>query len=481
MRRTLRGCWAGDRARMSDFTRLLTPDQGEPATPLQLVAAAGFDAWCQTLPELGRTAVAAAGFRGRADSAVFLPGGNGRDWSLAVGLGDLDAPGRWTLAAAAAQLPEGRYRVAGPLPHPALPQPTLHGWLMAQHSFARYRKPEHPRGVRQLLVADAAGIDRALAEAEAAAFVRDMIDTPAEDMGPGEVEAAIRALAEQAGGRATVIAGEALLEQNFPAIHAVGRASPRRPRLICMDWGDPAHPLVALVGKGVCFDTGGLNLKPGNSMALMKKDMGGAAHAIALARLVIARRLKLRLKLVVAAVDNAVSGDAFRPGDVVATRKGLSVEIGNTDAEGRVILADALAYAAEAKPELMLDFATLTGAARVALGPDLPALLANDEALAAGLLAGGAASEDPLWRLPLWQPYARLFRSDIADLNNNAESGFAGAIVGGLFLERFVPKDTPWAHVDLYGWNSTARPGRPKGGAAMTLFACLNLLEQRQR
>jgi leucyl aminopeptidase len=439
-----------------------------------LVGTDGFDRFLTGLSEVGRSAVAAAGFRGRADTALFLPGGNGRDWSLAVGLGESAQPGRWSLAAAAAQLPEGRYRVAGQIP----PQ-ALHGWLMAQHRFTRYRKLDDVRGPRQLLVQDPAAIDRALADAEAVAALRDMIDTPAEDLGPGEIEAAVRAFAEGVGGKVQVVAGEALLDQNFPAIHAVGRASPRRPRILTMDWGDPQHPLVAIVGKAVCFDTGGLNLKPGNSMALMKKDMGGGAHAIALARLAIARRLRLRLKLIVAAVDNAVSGDAIRPGDVIATRKGLTVEIGNTDAEGRLILADALALAAEAQPALILDFATLTGAARVALGPDLPALFANDDPLAQAFGHIGAASEDPVWRLPLWQPYARLFRSDIADLNNNGEGGFAGAIVGALFLERFVPKGTPWAHVDTYAWNGTARPGRPKGGAALSLFAALGVLESR--
>lgn len=459
---------------MTDFHRLLAADQGGDATPLHLVDSAGFDRFLTSLSELGRTAVAAAGFRGRADTAVFLPGGNGRDWSVAVGLGESSTAGRWSLAAAAGQLPEGRYRVEG-----AIPAHALHGWLMAQHRFSRYRKPDDSRGPRQLLVQDPAAIDRALPEAEAAAALRDMIDTPAEDMGPGEIEAIVRALADTVGGKVQAIAGEALLDQNFPAIHAVGRASPRRPRILSMDWGEPQHPLVAIVGKGVCFDTGGLNLKPGNSMALMKKDMGGAAHAIALARLVIARRLKVRLKLIVAAVDNAVSGDAIRPGDVIATRKGLSVEIGNTDAEGRLILADALALAAEAQPALILDFATLTGAARVALGPDLPAMFANDDPLADALLAAGTAAEDPLWRLPLWQPYNRMFRSDIADLNNNAEGGFAGAIVGALFLQRFVPKGTPWAHVDTYAWNGTARPGRPKGGAALSLFAALGAVESR--
>ncbi|WP_199554992.1 leucyl aminopeptidase family protein [Sandaracinobacteroides hominis] len=458
---------------MTDFARLLAPDQGEAATQIHLVSSAGFEAFLGKLPEVARAAVAAAGFRGRADSAVFLPGG-GTEWSLAVGLGDSEEAGRWTLASAAAQLPEGRYRLSGPVPALA-----LHGWLMAQHRFGKYRVEEHPRGPRQLLLSDVAAMRRALAEAVAAAEVRDLVDTPAEDMGPGEIEAAIRALGDSAGAKVSAVVGEALIEQNFPAIHAVGRASPRRPRIVTMEWGEPSHPLVALVGKGVCFDTGGLNLKPGNSMGLMKKDMGGAAHAIALARLIVARGLKVRLKLVVATVDNAVAGDAIRPGDVISTRKGLSVEIGNTDAEGRLILSDALALAVEAKPALILDFATLTGAARVALGPDLPALMANDRVLADQLLAAGEENDDPLWELPLWKPYNRLFRSDIADLNNNSDSGFAGAIVGGLFLDRFVPKDIPWAHMDLYAWNPTPRPGRPKGGAAMTIFACLAMLEGR--
>ncbi|MGQ5702121.1 leucyl aminopeptidase family protein [Sandaracinobacteroides sp. A072] len=467
---------------MTDFGRLIAPDQGEEARMLRLVPASGLEDLVASLPQVARAAVAAAGFRGREDSAVFLPGGNGEDWSVAIGLGDKAEAGRWTLAAALGHLPEGRYRLAGPVPAVA-----LHGWLMGQHGFTRYRKAENPRGPRQLLVSDVGAIAPALAEAEAAALVRDLVDTPAEDMGPAELEAEVRKLAEANGARFDVVTGEALLDRNFPAIHAVGRASPRRPRIITLDWGDPSHPLVALVGKGVCFDTGGLNLKPGNSMALMKKDMGGAAHALALARLVITRlsglagssRPKLRLKLVIAAVDNAVSGESIRPGDVIATRKGLSVEVGNTDAEGRLVLADALALAAEAKPDLILDFATLTGAARVALGPDLPALFANDDRLADALLAAADSCEDPLWRLPLWRPYRSMFSSTVADLNNNAEGGFAGAIVGGLFLEHFVPEGTPWAHVDLYAWNATARPGRPKGGAAMGLGACLRMLEQR--
>lgn len=459
---------------MSGFSSLLAIDQGQPAQSIRLVGEEDFDDFRTSLGETARAAVDAAGFKARADSAVFLPGQSASDWGVAVGLGKAKTPGRWALAVAAASLPKGTYRVDGPVSAVA-----AHGWLMAQHQFTRYRKPQDQRGPRQLLLADPGVLDRALQDAAAAADLRDMIDTPAEDMGPDAVEAAVRALGERHGVSVSVVAGEALIEQNFPAIHAVGRASPRRPRIVMLEWGHAAHPLVALVGKGVCFDTGGLNLKPGGSMALMKKDMGGAAHALALARLVIERRLPVRLKLLIAAVDNAVAGNAMRPGDVLSTRKGISVEVGNTDAEGRLVLADALARAAEDKPALILDFATLTGAARVALGPDLPALFANDDALAGDLLTAADRVEDPLWRLPLWRPYASMLRSTIADINNNAEGGMAGAIAAALFLERFVPEDTPWAHLDVYAWNGTARPGRPKGGAALGLFAALDFLEQR--
>lgn len=457
---------------MTDFASLLAIDRGQEARSIVPVNASGMEAFRGRLVEAAQAAVDGAGFKGKPDQAICLPSADG--WFLAVGQGDETEPGRWTLAAAAGVAPPGVYRMTG-----ALPEMALHGWLMAQHRFGRYRKPVSANGAKVLLSPDPAVIDRALGAAGAAAAVRDWVDTPAEDMGPAELEAAARELATRFGARVDVIAGDALLEQGFPAIHAVGRASPRRPRIISLDWGDEGRPLVALVGKGITFDTGGLNLKPGGSMALMKKDMGGAAHALALSRLVMEARLPVRLKLVIAAADNAVSGNAIRPGDVIATRKGLFVEVGNTDAEGRLVLADALALASEAKPALILDFATLTGAARVALGPDLPALFANDDALAADLLAAGEALQDPLWRLPLWRPYRRMFASTIADLNNNAEGGLAGAIVGGLFLEHFVPDGVPWAHLDLYAWNGTALPGRPKGGAAMGLLAAFHCLKTR--
>jgi leucyl aminopeptidase len=278
---------------------------------------------------------------------------------------------------------------------------------------------------------------------------------------------------------ARVIEGEALLEKNFPLIHAVGRASARAPRLIDLTWGDPAHPRLAIVGKGVCFDTGGLNIKSGDGMRHMKKDMGGAAHALGLAQLVMARRLPVRLQLLVAAVENAIGPESYRPGDVITTRTGLTVEIDNTDAEGRVILGDAHAYAGEGKPDLLMDFATLTGAARVALGPDLPALFCNDEALAADYLAAGQRARDPLWRLPLWRPYAHYLKSSVADMANGSSSRMAGALSAALYLERFVPEGQRWTHVDVYAWNDFDRPGKPAGGEAQGLRAAFALLQHR--
>jgi leucyl aminopeptidase len=295
-------------------------------------------------------------------------------------------------------------------------------------------------------------------------------------MGPQELSDAAREQAELFGGEFDEWIGEDLLAQNFPAIHAVGRAATREPRLLEIRWGNPKHPRLAIVGKGVCFDSGGLDIKTADGMRLMKKDMGGAAHALALARLVMQRKLPVDLHVLVPAVENAISGNAYRPGDVVRTRKGLNVEVGNTDAEGRVILADALAYAAEGKPETLIDFATLTGAARVALGPELPALFCNDEALATRIAASSQALDDPLWRLPLWRNYRRLYASDIADFSNSGKTGFAGAIVAALFLDHFVPEPIPWAHFDVYAWNDVGRPGRPVGGEAQALRAVLSAI-----
>jgi len=325
------------------------------------------------------------------------------------------------------------------------------------------------------------GIDRAEIErtAEAVTLTRDLVNTPANDLGPAEIEATARALAARFGADITVTTGDDLLAANFPLIHAVGRASARAPRLIDLSWGDPDAPKVTLVGKGVAFDTGGLDIKPPSGMLLMKKDMGGAAHVIGLAQMIMARGLKLRLRVIIPAVENAIDGTAFRPGDIFPSRKGLSVEIGNTDAEGRLILADALTLADEEAPELLIDLATLTGAARVALGPQLPPAYTDDETLAADLARCAALEADPLWRLPLWKPYASMLDSPIADLNNAPGGGFAGSITAALFLERFVERAASWLHIDIYAWNPSSRPGRPEGGEAQTIRALDALLTER--
>jgi leucyl aminopeptidase len=327
-----------------------------------------------------------------------------------------------------------------------------------------------------------ARIDPTVRQAEAVSLVRDLVDTPAGDLGPAELEKAVRQVAELIGAEIRVTSGKDL-DEGYPLIAAVGRAATaeRAPRLIELEWGRPDHPRVAVIGKGVCFDSGGLDLKPASGMRLMKKDMGGAAHALALARLVAGERLPVRLHLLIPAVENAVSGNALRPGDIVKSRQGLHVEIDNTDAEGRLVLADALTKAGESEPELIVDFATLTGAARVALGPDLPALFSNNDELADQLARSGNEIADPTWRMPIWDAYEEMLKSDVADLANAAGSPMAGAVVATMFLKRFVPKETPWAHLDTYAWRDKAKPGRPKGGEALGLRAFFAVLEERYR
>ncbi|PZN92079.1 MAG: aminopeptidase [Alphaproteobacteria bacterium] len=454
---------------MTDFAALLIADDGAPATALTVVAGTGFDDWLRGQGERTRSFVAAQNFKARPDEVALIPGDGPGDWSAVVG-GD-DCP--WGLAAAAGKLPAGRYRIAG------APGAAALGWLLAQHRFDRYRKASGDTGARVLLTTDVGSIGETVRLAQATALVRDLVDTPAADLGPGELASAVSAEARAFGAEVEIIKGEALLGGNFPAVHAVGRAASRAPRLIDLRWGDPAHPRLTLVGKGVTFDSGGLNIKPGGAMAAMKKDMGGAAHALALARLVMQANLPVRLRLIIPAVENSISGDAMRPGDVLATRAGKSVEVTNTDAEGRLVLADALALAGEETPALLIDFATLTGAARVALGPQLPAFFANDDALAADFAAAATASGDPLWRLPLWPGYRDMLKSTIADLNNSPEGGFAGAITAALFLEAFVPAGIPWAHFDTFAWTPAARPGRPKGGEALGLRAAWAVIKSR--
>ncbi|KPF80429.1 aminopeptidase [alpha proteobacterium AAP81b] len=452
---------------MTDFAACLAVDDGGPATPLTLVAAGDFDAWRAGQGERTRAFVAAQGFAAKPDEVALLPGDGAGDWTAIAGI----EPGAWGLATAATKLPAGRYRLTGDLGDAGL------GWCLAQHRFTRYRAATGDTAPRRLLAREPAAIGEAHRLADAIALARDLIDTPASDLGPAELADAIVAEGRRFGAVTEVITGEALLDRNFPAVHAVGRAAARAPRLIDLAWGDPTHPKVTLIGKGVIFDSGGLNLKPGSGMGNMKKDMGGAATALALARLVMQADLPLRLRLIVPAVENAIAGNAMRPGDILATRAGKTIEVTNTDAEGRLVLADALALAAEDKPALILDFATLTGAARVALGPQLPALFANDEALAAEILVAGAATGDPLWRLPLWPGYRDMLKSPIADMVNSAEGGFAGAITAALFLEAFVPAGIAWAHIDSFAWNAAARPGRPKGGEALALRALWRMLQ----
>jgi leucyl aminopeptidase len=459
---------------MTEFAHLLIADDGGPATQLTLVTAAGFDAWIGGQSERTRAFVVAQGFKARPDQHALLPGDGTGDWSAVAGIEA--EPAVFALAAAAGALPAGRYRITiGDGVHGAAP-PL--GWLLAQHRFDRYRKGNAEAG-RVLLTRDVGGIAEAVRLAEATALVRDLVDTPASDLGPGELADAVLGEARRFNAKVAIITGEALLAANFPAIHAVGRAASRAPRLIDMRWGDPAHPRLTLVGKGVTFDSGGLNIKPGGGMALMKKDMGGAAHALALARLVMQADLPVNLRLIIPAVENSISGDAMRPGDILASRAGMTIEVTNTDAEGRLVLADALALAGEDAPDLIIDFATLTGAARVALGPQLPAFFANDEALAADFARAAAESGDPLWRLPLWPGYRDMLKSSIADMVNSPEGGFAGAVTAALFLEAFVPAGIAWAHFDTFAWNPSSRPGRPKGGEALGLRAAFMVLQRR--
>lgn len=352
------------------------------------------------------------------------------------------------------------------------------GWAFGTYQFTRYRKARRAPATLAVAAGDLKKLQPLI---DATARVRDLVNTPTEDMGPQHLAAAIKQLGKAHKAKVQEWVGDELLKANFPTLHAAGRASYREPRLIELSWGKASHPKLVVIGKGVCFDTGGLNIKTGDGMRWMKKDMGGAAHAIALAGLIMQANLPVRLTLLVSAVENAVAANSIRPGDVITTRSGITVEIDNTDAEGRLVLCDALTYGAEQKPDLMLNFATLTGAARVALGPDLPALFANNDGLSAAMMTASRAVSDPVWPLPLWQPYRKLLDSHVADLVNSAPSRHAGAITAALYLERFVPGDIPWIHLDTYAWNDADRPGRPRGGEAMGLRAVFELLQQRYR
>lgn len=445
------------------------------AVPIIAIHRSALESTLAALDPGARAWAVANGFSARPDSWLAVPDASGAIALVLAGIEDAADPR--ALSALPMGLPEGRYGL-----HPALgeriaPGDALLGWGLGAYRFSRYLAP--PRAPAVLVLDPASDLGEAAALLEASLRVRDLVNTPTQDLGPDELEAEAAALAQRHSASIRVVKGDALLRENFPAIHAVGRASHRAPRLIELRWGDPSHPRLAIVGKGVCFDTGGLDIKPSSAMGLMKKDMGGAAHVLGLAHMIMSENLPVRLRVLIPAVENAVDGNSFRPGDIIKTRKGLSVEIGNTDAEGRLVLCDAIAEACSEKPDLIIDFATLTGAARVALGPDLPAMFSNNDAVANDLLKSAEKVQDPLWRLPLWQPYNKMIDTPNADVNNSGAGGHAGAITAALFLERFVDKDVPWVHIDTFAWNPGNKPGRPEGGEALGMRASYEMLREK--
>jgi leucyl aminopeptidase len=433
----------------------------------------GFEQWRQALPQSHRRWVDVSGFMAKAGQFCTMPGDGEEAPSCVFGM---EKEG-WLsqLASLLATLPDGLYRLQCDWGREQRVQASL-GWGLAAYCFDRYKKNNKLKA-ELLLDEDLDQEVRALCDAQC--LVRDLVNTPTEHMGPQQLADAVTGQADLFDADCDTTVGQELLTRNYPAIHVVGRASEREPRLIKMTWGDEHSPLLALVGKGVCFDTGGLDLKSATGMALMKKDMGGGAHALALARLVMQHNLPVRLLLLIPAVENSVAGNAYRPGDVIETRKGLSVEIGNTDAEGRVVLSDALAYACEQMPDLVIDFATLTGAARIAMGTDLTPLFSNHIEVARAIQDAGDEVEDPMWTMPLYQPYRKLIESPIADLNNSGKTSFGGCITAALFLEHFVEAEIPWVHIDTFAWNQADRPGRPQGGEALGLRAVFRYLQSR--
>jgi leucyl aminopeptidase len=448
-------------------------EKNQRTTALRPLSKGGLEDWKKSAPPAQRKWVEDSGFKASAGQFCAVPGADGVLESWLFGVEDQGY--LYRLSPLAAGLPQGAYHLDCDWSPQQRTQASL-GWGLASYRFDRYKADKRPRP-SLVLDQDIESEVRSLCTAQC--LVRDLVNTPTEHMGPAQLADAVIREADPFKADTVCVEGDDLLTQDFPAIHAVGRASSRQPRLLEMTWGAEEAPVLALVGKGVCFDTGGLDLKSAAGMLLMKKDMGGAAHALALARLVMENRLPVRLKLLIPAVENSVSGNAYRPGDVIPSRKGLSVEIGNTDAEGRVVLSDALAYACEALPDLVIDFATLTGAARIALGADLPPLFSNRDEVARGIQQAGDEVEDPLWTMPLYQPYRKQIESPIADLNNTGKSSYGGCITAALFLEHFVEPEIPWVHIDTFAWNQTNRPGRPQGGEALGLRAVFRYLQSR--
>jgi len=447
----------------------------EVSTPIQILDVPGFKEW-QKAADIAAVAQAKTfGFMGYDTQLAYISNKDGTLKEVLFGTNLQRLPSH--MRGLAPRLPEGAFEIKADMPPPVANIVALF-WALGQYSFDQYKSKTNTRP-RSLKWPENAG-KRRVEELCASLFLaRDLINTPPNDMGPDELETAALGLAKSYSAKATVIKGDDLLKKGFPAIHAVGKGAAKAPRLIDMTWGKDDHPKVTLCGKGVCFDTGGLDIKSATNMLLMKKDMGGAAVTLGLARAIMALNLPVRLRVLIPAVENSVDGNAYRPSDVIQTRKGLSVEIGNTDAEGRVVLCDALALADEEKPDLLIDFATLTGAARTALGSDLGVLFCNNDELAGGLLAGGMNSGDPLWRMPLWQPYREMLKSEVADINNMASGPEGGAITAALYLQSFIEHTQAWAHLDIYCWNPKQKPGRPKGAEAHALLAAFTYLEGR--
>ena len=445
-----------------------------PVTPVETEV---FEAWLKKEPAEINNWVQSSGFSARPGEISLVSGATGILGRVLLGVDN--HAGIWDYAGLPAALPAGSYRIDARMGSNGATAAAT-GWALGCYRFEKYKSVKSSKPATLVWPANA---DRSRVKAmqSAVTLVRDLINTPAEDMGPSELATEARKLGRKFKAVVSVVIGESLLRKNFPTIHAVGRASDDPPRLIDLRWGRRSDPKVTIVGKGVCFDTGGLDIKPAPGMLRMKKDMGGGAHALALASLIMELKLKVRLRVLVPAVENNIAGNSYRPLDVIKTRKGITVEVGNTDAEGRLVMCDALAAADSENPEMIIDFATLTGAARVALGTDLPALFANQDALAADLEKAGTNVDDPVWRLPLWRPYRKLLQSKIADINNVSEGGFGGAITAALYLQEFVSATTPWAHLDIMAWNTTARAGRPVGGEAQSLRAVFEMLERRYR
>ena len=438
------------------------------------VANGDYQKWLKGCTGKLRRWVKSSDFRAKPASHCLVPGADGSLESVLAGIGSEDDP--FAMSHLPAALPAGNYRIAADWPEDRLERAAI-GWALGAYQFTRYNKRDDLKA--KLVVESATRLRRIRGQVAGLYRVRDLVNTPAQDMTPEHLAHAVKGMAGEFRASVREIVGDALLERNFPAIHAVGRAASHAPRLIDLRWGRKKHPALTLVGKGVCFDSGGLDLKTAGGMRRMKKDMGGAAHAIGLAHMIMSAGLPVRLRMLVPAVENAVAGNAYRPGDVLTSRKGLSIEIDNTDAEGRVILCDALAEAAAESPDLVIDFATLTGAARIALGTDIPAMFCNRDQVARDLAESADRVHDPLWRLPLHRPYRELIDSLIADIANSGGGPYGGAITAALFLQDFVPDTTPWVHFDLMAWNLRSRPGRPEGGEAMALRAVFDYLTKR--